>query len=255
MEFEQAMSDKYPSIEFSSIDELCTLITLKTAEWDTCWYRGCTSPNHELLPNLFRDSFEKVREGYLAIEFRRRAHSRLKGVTLQFDWLCAMQHYGLPTRLLDWTESLGVALYFSIGNVDWRDARPTIWLLDPFALSRLTEQDSNIPIATDPKVTANADLAFRDDWEISESAVSRLPLPVAPNFLFDRIAAQNGTFTIHGTDERPIDHLLAELKPEALLKFVANSDHVLTIVNSIRLLRPSPDAIFPDIEGMKNHLI
>ena len=175
------MSEKYPSIEFSSLDELCTLITIKTQNWDTCWYRGCTSPQYSLLPSLFRDEQVRKREGYLAVEFRRRAHSRIKGISSQFDWLCAMQHYGLPTRLLDWSESLAVALYFSIGDGDWLSARPTIWLMDPFALASLSDEGSNIPIPSDERVSANADIAFEDDWDVSQRHVSRLPLPVAPN--------------------------------------------------------------------------
>lgn len=249
------MISDYPYTEFSSVDELCAMITLRTASWDTCWYRGCVSPGYTLLPSLFREEAVRKREGYLAIEFRRRAHSRLSGMSSLFDWLCAMQHYGLPTRLLDWSESLAVALYFSIGDIDWTSARPTIWVLDPFALSEMSDQGQIVPIPTNDSVTANADIPFRDDWERTMGSVTVLPLPVAPNFLFDRLSAQNGTFSIHGTDERPLDVLLRERMEGALLKFVASSDSLLDIVNSIRLLRPSPDAMFPDIDGMKTYLI
>lgn len=249
------MTQDYPQIEFGSIDELCFAITLQTKSWDTVWYRGCTSPSHKLQPTIFRDDFQRKREGYLAVEFRRRAHSKIAGISTRFDWLCAMQHYGVPTRLLDWSESLAVALYFSIGDIDWKSAHPTVWLLDPFELARLTEADSNIPIANDPVVTANADIPFCDDWETSRLRVSNLPIPVAPNFLFERLSAQNGTFTIHGTDIRPLDDIVRSIKPEGLLKFVARPDRVLDIVNSIRLLRPSSDAMFPDIDGMKYYLV
>lgn len=249
------MARDFPSTEFSSLDELCAKITAISAEWDTSWFRGCISPDYCLSPTLFREEFQKKREGYLSVEFRRRAHRRMPGLSSRFDWLCAMQHHGLPTRLLDWTESLSVAAYFSIGDVDWSSARPTIWMLDPFALSSLTDNDTNIPIATDDRVDANADIAFCDDWAQSAKLVSEIPLPVAPNFLFDRIAAQNGTFTIHGTDTRPIETILLERQQNALVKFVANPNRVTEIVNSIRLLRPSSDAIFPDIDGMKTYLV
>ena len=151
---------------------------MMSATWDTCWFRGCTSPDYALSPTLFREQTLKNREGYLSVEFRRRAHRRMPGLSSRFDWLCAMQHHGLPTRLLDWTESLSVATYFSIGDVDWHLVRPTIWMLDPFDLSSMTEDDSNIPIATDVRVDANADLAFCDDWDQSAKRVSELPLPV-----------------------------------------------------------------------------
>lgn len=166
-----------------------------------------------------------------------------------------MQHYGVPTRLLDWSESLAVALYFSIGHQNWKEARPTIWLLDPFALAQLTEPDANIPIADDLRVAANADITFCDDWEKSKTLVSLLPIPVAPNFLFDRLSAQNGSFTIHGTDTRPLDEMILESKPDALLKFEAEAEAALNIINAISLVRPSSDAMFPDVDGMKYHLI
>lgn len=249
------MAGQYPEIEFASIDDLCTLITLKTIGWDTCWFRGCSQNSYTLLPTLFRSEDIKKREGYLAIEFRRRATAKFQNISSQFDWLCAMQHYGIPTRLLDWTESLAVALYFSIGEANWQDAKPAIWALDPFALAALTEDGSNIPIATDLKIQANADFAFQDDWANSQKHVSKLPLPVAPNFLFDRLAAQNGAFTIHGADERPLEATVPIERRDCLLKFVARRDRTVEIVNSIRLLRPSPDAIFPDFDGMKYYLV
>ena len=107
-------TSEYPAIEFSSIDELCRLIWERTENWDTRWYRGLKDPSYKLLPKIFRDPETAKRESYIAVEFRRRARTYLPGLTSPFDWLCAMQHYGVPTRLLDWSESLSVALYFTV---------------------------------------------------------------------------------------------------------------------------------------------
>jgi hypothetical protein len=62
------------------------------------------------------------------------------------DWdiLFAMQHYGTPTRLLDWTEVFGVALYFAIIGIDETKRTdekgrkippPCVWLLNPYRLN------------------------------------------------------------------------------------------------------------------------
>jgi FRG domain len=246
----------YPVEEFGSIDELCSLISLRTTGWDTRWFRGLKSPAYELLPKLFRDPAIAKREGYIAVEFRRRAHSRLKGLSSRFDWLCAMQHYGVPTRLLDWTESLPVALFFSVTPLDIGFVAPVIWVLDPFKLHGLTDAKNEvIPIAADERVLANSDIAFGDDLDNSSKQVTKYPLPVAPNFLFDRLATQNGTFTIHGRDPRPIEQVIPVAQRSMLLKFVAKPSAILAICDCIDMIKPSSDAIFPDIEGLKDYIV
>lgn len=55
------------------------------------------------------------------------------------------QHYGLPTRLLDWTKNINVALYFAISdcfNGKGCGDRLELWCLD---LSSLTSMDIQIP--------------------------------------------------------------------------------------------------------------
>jgi hypothetical protein len=246
----------YPIKEFGSIDELCSLIVSGTKGWDTKWFRGSKSPRHRLLPKLLRDTAVAGREGYISVEFRRRAHSRLKGVHSQFEWLCAMQHYGVPTRLLDWSESLAVALFFTVTPIDVDFVAPTIWVLDPFRLQALTDPNNVvIPISDDQQVLANADIAFGDNREQTHKHVTKYPVPVAPNFLFDRLAMQNGTFTIHGTDPRPLEQIIPADQRDMLLKFVAKSNKIDAICDCIDLVKPSSDAIFPDIEGLKDYIV
>ena len=252
------MSEAYPSQEFGSIDELSTLIAEATKGWDTRWYRGTKTPTYALQPKLFRDPSVKGREGYISVEFRRRARPHLQNIQTPFEWLCAMQHYGFPTRLLDWSESLAVALYFTIRPVGVDVVAPTIWVLNPFELHNFAggKHSANvIPIATDLGVLSNADIAFGDDLDKTSKSISRYPLPVVPDFLFNRLATQNGAFTIHGRDERALEEIIPRDQRNLLHKFVARPNRVRAVWDCLDLIIPSSDAVFPDIEGVKDYIV
>jgi len=250
--------EPYPFQEFGSIDELSALIHEATKGWDTRWYRGTKTPAYPLLPKLFRDPSVKDREGYISVEFRRRARPHLPGIHTPFEWLCALQHYGFPTRLLDWSESLAVALYFTVRPVGADLEAPTVWVLDPFELHDFAGSEHShptIPISTDSEVLSNADIAFADDFETRSKTTSLHPLPVVPDFLFNRIATQNGAFTIHGRDERALEEIVPKSRRNMLLKFVARPNKIEAIWNCLDLIIPSSDAVFPDIEGIKDYII
>ena len=62
----------------------------------------------------------------------------------QTDWehLFAMQHFGVPTRLLDWSEGAMMATFFAADHDSTRcecgrgACKPTLWVLDPIGLNR-----------------------------------------------------------------------------------------------------------------------
>jgi hypothetical protein len=82
-------------------------------------YRGEAKDygNSKLLPKIFRSPYSmQWEENFLIDEFQRRYPKHDYNCTSISVWLNLMQHNGLPTRLLDWSENLLVALFFAVSD-------------------------------------------------------------------------------------------------------------------------------------------
>ena len=117
------------------VDRYCRLDRLRR---DDFWFRGHSSEKHRLITTLDRTyTFEDDKERsnhieQLRKEFRREAillgaDGRLVNDKYQLDLLA--RHHGLPSPLLDWTQSPFVAAYFALIDPA-HDEHIAIWSLD-----------------------------------------------------------------------------------------------------------------------------
>lgn len=135
------------------------------------------------------------------------------------EWLATMQHYGAPTRLLDFTESLMVALYFAMENaVKGQDAciwglrQDQIWNSQEYFKHERFNEDDDIGgrVAREMFVKHNVyarnkqSLDFADDLIYNESPITsaqdlstsspRGVIPIYPLISNERLSAQSGLF-------------------------------------------------------------
>jgi hypothetical protein len=198
------------------------------SEAEEVWFRG-EGGTYSLLPGLYRsDSLalgydeENLQQRFMSYGAPYVEPGRGLG---EWDWYFRAQHYGLPTRLLDWTESLLTAIYFSLEkHINQRDRRkydkdrlkspvplvhdresPVIWIMDAGTLNQFScgrNSDYVFSLTEGPEHTYSIDRVLN-----RKNTRNRYPIAILPLKTNPRIVSQQGMFTLHGWDLGSIDEL------------------------------------------------
>lgn len=135
---------KYPDQKIRSLPDLLRVLGSHQHGPEPVWFRGQAKASWNLKPFLARKPGGLKREQSLAKRFKQDAFLLLsQRPQSEWEWLFVMQHHGVPTRLLDWTESPLVGIYFAV-NQRSRSAG-ALWVLLPIELNREANAPTLIP--------------------------------------------------------------------------------------------------------------
>jgi FRG domain len=204
----------------------------------TVIYRGHGAASFRLRPKVGRAlppanaNSKTVNESLMLELFRRQSVDRVEVANIN-DWelLAIAQHHGLPTRLLDWTRSPLVALYFSVckecesrdkdGRPRCKDAEILAW--------RCNKKDLSEPLPKSP-------------LKIKKT------IRYIPRMVTSRLRAQSGLFTVHSVPAQ-------DFVPDGeLVRIRIPYENRKDLKRSLFQLGVHEAVLFPDLDGLARHI-
>lgn len=244
-------------------------------------YRGCGDLNYDLIPSLFRKVVEKTEnkienDKYLALgsekaillEFIRYASNIIK---INHDdyahWAEYAQHFGVPTRFLDWSSNPLVALFFACR--DNNDTDGCVWLFHDYNYRKML---SNHPDNFNRDLTIGESI---NNMIINDAKTSyEYPIVYKPIYVDERMNAQKSIFMAWGSKEIPLEEMINEkiehvenskdangavvtyLKKSNAILFriiikANNKSHILRELDSVGVNEMS---LFPGLDGIGKYV-
>lgn len=271
----------------------------------TGWvFRGLPDSCFCLEPSIERKARDKsmswlALQRLIALEFQSRAHMHFSPTVASpehdLTWLAQMQHYGIPTRLLDFTYSPFVALYFAIREQCNNKKRSGVrlWAIDETAVNerfkrvvynaetevrkQAGEGGSRFRAAIPP----NPD-SFASDADIINSEIQEMPQLIAqalqatgtlrkelerqgsvavalPPAFNPRLASQQGVFLVNCAESlrfgESLKLMMAPHKEVWCRRFDISGEAITHIEQKLFQMNIHEQSLFPDMVGLAGFIL
>lgn len=229
------------------------------------FFRGLCDKSFDLLPSVFRPNKNKGKtydEKTIYLDFMQYAPEN----NLTYDFirdsdkvLAEMQHYGIPTRLLDWTVNPLVALYFACldSNNDGK-----VYIFNPWKYNQ-TISNYSFPNNHDQNIYARSLLVYHwNDNDITlfnyvKEKYPSLSTPFSLDYPFAYVAQftnkrklnQRGCFLIYGKNKTAFEKM--NVSKPFLKELLISKKEKKTILNQLNMMYINDYTVYPDYNGME----
>ena len=220
-------------------------------------FRGLSDSNYKLESRLARHGgdFRKL-EKHLLRNFKKYAHRSVVEKDSIWNWLSVAQHYGLPTRLLDWTYSPFVAMHFATADIDTFNVDGVIWAVNyvkthnilPEKLSRKLEEEGANVFTVEMLFESMKSLT-----ELEDLSSDPFILFFEPPSIDDRIVNQFAFFSM-SSDSRVVLNSWLEDKMDFWRKIVIPAELKWEIRDKLDQANITERVLFPGLDGLTKWL-
>lgn len=252
------------------------------------WFRGMNNATHKLVPSIFREKkiiglnnsglhsngkFYRKSDAVMKSDLAAidtfityyQQHYPEKCINFNLiDYLYIMQHYDIPTRLLDFSTNELIALYFSVSSSSGKDCLLNVdqEIEDFLSYDGQSDKGSSVhivdPIYTNNNtsrfVNFNEEVLDINDINLDVLSQIRLPICIRTENSDLRIVNQNGVFMLFGIDYKSYDDYDI-LNANTTKIFIPNSCRFAIKEELKELYNISHSFIFPDIKGISLEII
>ena len=258
-------------------------------------FRGMSDISWSLLPGIFREYPEKQKSStgagasysgkiYSAHEYEILSHFIKEASGLlthispkdDFTWLQYAQHYGVPTRLLDFTANPLVAMYFCCQSESQTNG--AIWIINIIAFESWSRNeiicDDMGPDYTREAIINSIMREMRGEFDWGEvdgepREKKYRPIMFIPPYIDQRMSAQSSRFLLWGNNQSALENMIkavnemqlcpgVRFEPQGdqrfLAKMVIPAECKHSIMRELDLLNINEKSIFPGLDGIGKYI-
>lgn len=238
-------------------------------------FRGHSDKAYEILPGVLRwkksadgrsvESVYSMAEFNILNDFIGEASRFINNIAPDdfVAWLEISQHFGVPTRLLDFTENPLIALYFAC--VDKPEKDGVIWIIDEHSYNRKFHSINGMVRADISKGTVN-DIIFNEIIMPQNIGQNQFPWIYKPYYREERMNMQSSVFMLWGHKINKLTDFLDSSDYMTFSPPINNQTHGIIgrieiskkikqkVLQQLNLLGINEKFVYPGLDGIGKHI-
>lgn len=245
---------KHPDVPIHNIADLISKLEAHRSPGDKIWFRGHANKTWDLAPSISRGRTNPIVDEFRFFkQFKQDAARVINDLPAdEWGWMFLMQHYGVPTRLLDFSENPLVALFFAV--CEQGDEDGSLIVIDP---AKWNKENGHSGICDDDIPSCGIDeemnlYMMSSVVKARGTSASNPPLAATGSRNSRRIFAQEGVFVVFHMD---MAMNIDDASCQSVWKYTIPSADKATIKEHLSVLSITEYTVFPELDKLAKKII